>query len=132
MEEVTKIAVIALIGACLCMVLRSQVSPFALIVSLASCVGILLVSIRFFLPVISVFQRLNALSGLADSITAPVLKSVGIGILSQIAASVCEDSGEKALAKTVEVGSSLLAIYVSVPLFFAVLDMLERLLGEGA
>ena len=128
MEEVTKIAVIALIGACLCMVLRSQVSPFALIVSLASCVGILLVSLRFFLPVISVFQRLNALSGLADSITAPVLKSVGIGILSQIAASVCEDSGEK----TVEVGSSLLTIYVSVPLFFAVLDMLERLLGEGA
>ena len=129
MEEVTKIAVIGLTPACLCMILRSQLGPISLILSLTACVGVFLISIRFFSTILDLLDRLQELSGLADGITTPVLKVTGIGILSQITASICEDSGETALGKAVELGCSIMAIYVSVPLIYSVLDLLERLLG---
>ena len=65
-------------------------------------------------------------------VTSPVLNVVGIGFVSQIASAVCEDSGEKALGQSVEIACAILALYVSIPLISAVLDLLENMLrGTG-
>lgn len=66
----------------------------------------------------------------ADTLFQPVLKAVGIGILTQIGSSYCGDLGEKSLAGLLEQGGILAILVVSLPLFSAVLDLLMQLM-EG-
>jgi len=74
-------------------------------------------------------EQLREMSGLSPAVTAPAVKIAGIGVLGQCTVGVCEDAGEKALAKTAEILTSACCVYLSLPLLQAVMDLLEHLLG---
>jgi len=90
--------------------------------------GILLVSLLK--PVTELIQELVSAAGMEPAVFLPVLKAAGIGLLTQTAGSFCADAGEKALEKLLELGGVVSILYVSLPLFSAVLDMLRSLM-EG-
>lgn len=100
--------------------------------SLLVCALILGATCQLFQPVLQVLDTLRSMSGLEEAVTAPVLKVMGIGFVSQIAVTVCEDTGEKALGQAVEVGCSILALYVTLPLISAVLQLLKDILGGAS
>lgn len=129
MSTVFRIMFIAVICAVICVLLRERAGPVSLLLTIAVCVGALLTVLQFAAPLLQLISKLRGLSGLSDSLTAPLLKVTGIGLLTQIAAGLCEDAGEKTLAKTVEVSGSVFAVYISLPLMSAVIDMLELVLG---
>ncbi len=58
-----------------------------------------------------------------------LLKSLGVAFLSEVAASVCRDSGEGALAGWVEMAGRVEILLLSLPLIRMVLDTVETLLG---
>ncbi len=123
-----KLAALATVTAVLCVLIREKAKPLSLGLSLLACVGMLLLGLKFLSPLLSMLEQLQTLSGLRDSVTAPLFKVVGIGILTQISSGVCQDAGEGALSKTVELAGSFLAIYASLPLLSAVLELLQELL----
>ncbi len=129
MDTVLQLTSLAVVAAVLCLVVRQDGRPLALLLALGACAVLLLLSLRFFSPVLTVVERLRKLSGLNEAATAPVLKVTGIGLLTQVAGGVCEDAEEKALAKAVEIGGGVLAIYASLPLISSVLTLLEDMLG---
>jgi len=130
MDTVFQIAGLGLVAACLCLVVRPQSGAVGMLLSLAACIGILMVGIRFFSPVLTVVEQLRGLTGISDAATAPMLKVAGIGILTQVSGAVCEDAGEQALRRAVEIGGMFLALYVSLPLLTAVLELMEETLGR--
>ena len=129
MDSMIKIAAVAILAAVLCLLLRQNEKAMALGVSVLSCVAVLLLGVRFFQPIWAVIQKLEELSGLSGSVTKPLFKVVGIGILTQVAGSVCSEAGEGALAKAVEISGTVLAVYVSLPLLTSVLSLVEKLIG---
>ena len=129
MEAVIRLSALAVVAAVLCVVVRQQEKPLALLLSLAACSVILLAALEFFSPILSVVEKLRDLSGLNEAVTAPLLKVTGIGLLTQVAAGVCEDAEEKTLGKAVEIGGSVLAVYAALPLLSAVLELMEEMLG---
>lgn len=129
MNIVFRIMSIAVMCAVICVLLRDRAGPVSLLLTMAVCTGALLAVLQFVSPVLQLISRLRRLSGLSDPLTAPLLKVTGIGLLTQIASGLCEDAGEKSLAKTVEISGSFFAVYISLPLMTAVIDMLERVLG---
>ncbi len=129
MNTVLQMASLGVVAALLCAVVRENGKPLAMLLSLAGCAVLLLLALRFFSPILSVVEQLRELSGLNETVTAPLLKVTGIGLLVQVAGSVCEDAEEKALAKAVEIGGSVLSIYAALPLLTAVLNLLEEMLG---
>ena len=62
-----------------------------------------------------------------EALLSPLLKCVGVALLSQLASAICLDAGQGALAKTVELGGAVLALTLSLPLISAVLSLLEQL-----
>lgn len=132
MDTVWKVVGLAMVAACCCMVLRSQTGALAMALSLLVCALILGATCQLFQPVLQVLDTLRSMSGLEEAVTAPVLKVMGIGFVSQIAVTVCEDTGEKALGQAVEVGCSILALYVTLPLISAVLQLLKDILGGAS
>ena len=129
MDTALRISSLAVVAAVLCLVVRQREKPLALLLSLAACAAVLLLGLRFFSPVLSVVERLRDLSGLNETVTAPLLKVTGIGLLTQVAGSVCEDAEERTLAKAVEIGGSVLSVYAALPLLSAALELLEEMLG---
>ena len=60
---------------------------------------------------------------------SPSLKAVGIGVLTQISAGVCDDAKQSAVARLVELCGGLLALYAALPLLEAVLELIETVGG---
>lgn len=129
MINALQIMSLAVICAVVAVLVREKAGTMAILLSLAACAFSLLLAFRFFAPVLEFAEKLRDLSGLNGAATAPLLKVAGLGILTQVSSSLCEDAGEKAMAKTVEICGSVFAVYVSLPLMTAVLELLESVLG---
>ena len=129
MEAAGKIAALALVAAVLCVLIRDHQKPVSLLLSLAACVGMIVLCAAFLEPIIAVLNKLVGLSGIADEIVSPMLKVAGIGLLTQISSGICVDAGEHALGKTVELTGSILALYASLPLLLAALELVEKMTG---
>lgn len=129
MEAAGKIAALAIVSAVLCVLIRENQKPVSILLSLFGCIGLILIGFAFFEPVIAVLDKLADLSGVEDEIVAPMLKVAGVGLLTQISAGICTDAGEGALAKSVELVGTVLAMYASLPLILAVLELVEKMMG---
>ena len=61
---------------------------------------------------------------------APLFKTAAIGLLSQLAGTLCRDSGQQqALGQTIEICSGFLCIYLALPLLEMVLSLLQTMIG---
>ena len=99
------------------------------LLTIAACVLMTIAVIRLVEPVISFCGKLQTLSGLDDELLTPLIKSVGIGIVTQLCAAFCTDAGENAVARLIELCGGILAIYVALPLLGAVIDMIRTMMG---
>lgn len=129
MELIVRIAALCVVGAVLALVVRGRSPELAFCTAAASCAVCLLAAAEFLSPILTLAQTLQALTGLEAALLAPVLKTVGIGLLTQLAAAFCADAGEQALGRTVELCGTFLAVYASLPLANAVLELLKKLMG---
>ena len=86
--------------------------------------------VRLAEPVVSFLSELRQLAGLEPALLQPLLRTVGIGLLTQLTASVCADAGESTVARLIELCGSVLGIYTALPLLEAVLSLLRTML-EG-
>ncbi len=129
MEYFIQALIIAVIGVVLGSVVKRSHKELALLLSVACCVLIGIFALHLFDPIISFFSRLRVMAGLEQETMAPVLKAVGIGLLTQITSRICADAGESAVASLVELCGSILALYVALPLLEAVLKMVEGMSG---
>ena len=129
MELFLQAAAIAVIPVVLTSLLKKTNRELALLLTLAACILIGLFFMRLAEPIVDFLSKLRNLAGLDKTLMTPMLKTIGIGFLTQISATVCADAGENAIAKLVEICGGVLALYVALPLLEAVLDMVEQMSG---
>lgn len=129
MELFLQAAVIAVVTVVMTAMLKKTNRELALLLSLAACVLIGVFLTQLAEPVVSFLLKLRDLAGLDNALMTPMLKTIGIGLLTQLSANICADAGENAIAKLVEVCGGLLALYVALPLMEAVIDMVEQMSG---
>ena len=128
MEAALKLTALGLTAALLALVVKKQSPELALALSLCACAlgaGLLLKGI---VPVLNLARSLADRAELDGSLTAPLWKCLGLGLLTELAAAVCADAGQSALAKLVELGGGLLCLVVSLPLLQAVLALIEEII----
>lgn len=129
MSVAFRIILLAVVCAVLCVLIRERAGTLSVLLTLSVCISGLVVVFQFVSPILDFAGRLRRLSGLTDTVTAPLLKVTGMGLIAQVAGGLCEDAGEKALARTVEICGSVFSVYVSLPLMSAVVELLESILG---
>lgn len=129
MELFLQAAAIAVITVVLTSLLKKTNRELALLLTLAACILIGLFFMRLAEPIVDFLSKLRNLAGLDKTLMTPMLKTIGIGFLTQISATVCADAGENAIAKLVEICGGVLALYVALPLLEAVLDMVKQMSG---
>ena len=73
-------------------------------------------------------ETLADTAGLSPAVLKPVVKTVGIAIVTKIAAETCRDAKEGGIAAFVETAGAASALFVCLPLMEAVLAMVKGLL----
>lgn len=131
METLLKIAALGILAALLVTVLKKQSPETALLLSLAACVLIALLLLDTLKPLLRFFEKLHQLTRINNGLLAPMAKAVGIGLLTQISSTVCSDAGQSAIARLIELCGGVLALYVALPLFEAVLELIGSIGGGG-
>lgn len=127
MDAVLKVGAAAVMASALCLLLKRSNAELAVPLSVVVCVGAVVVASGLLRPVLEVMDSAKRLSGLSDALFYPVMKGVGIAVCTKIAADICRDSGQGAMAGCVELTGAVCAVYVALPLMETLLDMLEEL-----
>ncbi len=128
MDAVYKAGAVCLIGALLAVTLKKSSPDMAFLLVLAVVAAVLVWLRDILWDVTDFLRRMAESSGLAPEVFVPLLKTVGIALISRLGAGLCRDAGEGALATLVEIAAAFGAIWVSLPLLKAVWEMLQSLL----
>ncbi len=128
MEELGKAAAIAVAGAVCVVVVKKNTREIGMVLALAAGVLVLSLSIGAMTGVRELMDRLSEAAGLSPAVLAPVLKTVGIAILTRVSAELCRDVEEGGIAAALETAGAASALFVALPLLRAVLDTVTGLL----
>ncbi len=126
--DIFKLSALAVTAALCALVIRKQVPELAVVLALAA--GCLLLG--------QAVEAVSAVRGLADGLArtarlpqqvwAPLWKTVGIGVVTRLAAAVCRDAGEGGVAAFLETAGAALALLCALPLVETVFQTLSALL----
>lgn len=128
MEMATQVVALAAIGAVCAAAIKKQTPDVALVMTLCAATLILTVAMTAFRPVRELMDTLAERAGLSVAVLSPVIKTVGVSILTRVTAELCRDAGEGGLASAVEIAGGACALLVCLPLFEAVLELILELI----
>lgn len=124
METVFRIVALCLTTALLALVVKRGSGELAMLLSLAAVVVVLLSLASAMEEVVEFLRTLSQQSGLPETLFLPLYKTVGIALVVKAGGELCRDAGESALAAVLEMGGSVCALLVALPLLQAVLELL--------
>lgn len=129
MDIFFKICAGVLICAVLSIMLSRQEKDLNLMLIMAACSMVVIAAMTFLQPVIEFVDRVISLSGLNEGLISVIFKAVGIGLVSEVTCLICTDAGNSALAKVLQILTSAVILWISVPLFEKLLDTMDEILG---
>ena len=129
MELFFKTAAGASVTAVMTLVLSKQGKDFSLLLAMVGCAMAGVVLLHYLEPVLDFVGKLQLLGDLNGDMLLILLKTVGIGLISEIAAMICTDSGNASLGKTVQLLGAAVILWLSLPIFQMMVDLMERILG---
>lgn len=120
----------ALLTAVLGLTLGKWAKDMDVLLSMAVSCMIAMIVIAFLEPVLDFLYQLEVLGDLQGDLLGILLKSLGIGLVAEISGMVCIDAGKSSLAKTLQMLGGAVILWLSIPVFNALLDLVQQILGE--
>jgi stage III sporulation protein AD len=91
---------------------------------------VIAVGIAYLTPVVDFVRQLQSNSGTDPEFVRILLKSVGIGLVAEIAGLICTDAGNAAMAKTIQILATAVILWLAMPLMSALLELVRKLMEE--
>lgn len=126
--EIIKIIGIGLIALIIVVILKQYKAEYAVYVSLVAGAIILSLSFSQISGIIQLLQDLSHKANIQSQFLGIILKITGIAMLTEFAVSICEDSGEKAIAHKIDIGGKLVMITISLPIITTLLETILKVL----
>lgn len=130
MELFWKAAAGALLTAVLGLALGKWNQEMGVLLSMAVSCMIAMIVISYLEPVFDFLHQLEIIGDLQGDMLGILLKALGIGLVAEVAGLVCADAGNGSLAKTLQMLGGAVILWLSIPIFNALLDLIQQILGE--
>lgn len=127
MEIVLKAAAASVAAAILSLVIKKTNPELSLALGLAVCALVAGLALKAFSEVKETLTIVELSTDFSGSYAAPILKCVGIGMVSRLGSDLCKDAGQSAAGSTLETCGAVCALYVSLPLLKALLRTIGAL-----
>lgn len=128
MDVIARAAAAAVIGSILALLLRRYTPELSLLLAIATGAVILWICAGIASHVAEALRDLAEKGDISAVYVSPVMKCIGIGLVTDLAAQICRDAQQGSIASGVELCGTLCALAVSLPLIQAILSTVEKLL----
>lgn len=129
MDVLLKAAAGVLLTVIISLVLSRQGKDFSTILIICVCCMVGVASISYYQQIFQFVRKLERTGNLNGELISVILKSVCISLLSEITVLICSDSGNAALGKVIQILSSIVIIWLCIPLFTELFELVENILG---
>ncbi|MBP3431740.1 MAG: hypothetical protein J6K39_02680 [Clostridia bacterium] len=130
MDVLFKIISIAVITCIACMIVRAVRPDFAIIISIVGGIIILLYLLSYIGTVFDMFGFVFSTSGVNSSLYGIIFKIIGIGYLTEFAASICNDTGNGSLGDKVLLGGKIIILVMALPIVTSILKIVMEILPK--
>lgn len=128
MELLLKVSAGAIMAVLCAAMLRRNAGEFVPLVMLAAGAWVLSITAQALGEVVESLARLSRVAQLDTDLIEPVVKVVGLSIITRVSVEVCRTAGEGGIAVFVELAGTILALAAALPLVSAVVEMIAGLL----
>lgn len=128
MELLLKIVAGGLAAAVCTTVLRRNAPEFAVVLILACGAWIVFMLVQAVGESVGTLVRLAGVAKVDAHVVEPVVKVVGLSIVTRIGVELCKSAGEGGIAALVEIAGTLLSLAAAMPLVNRVLALVTELL----
>lgn len=117
------------ITAALCALLvKARAQEIGVLLGLVACALLLLAILPAMQEITGMLRSMAEMAGLSEAIVEPVFQTVGIAIVTKLAAELCRDAKESGIATFVELAGAVAALLLALPLLRLVLELIGGLL----
>ena len=127
MDIFLKAVAAVLISTVICLVLSKQGKEFSGLLSVLVCCIVIIAAISYLKPVFDLIYRLSNLGQINDQMLRIILKAVGVALLAEVSELVCVDAGNATLGKSLQVLSTAVILWLSIPLLNELIDLIETI-----
>lgn len=128
MTVLIKAAAVGLTGAVLCLLLKKTAPELGFLVSVAVSLMAAGLGVSLLEEAVELLEMLRREADLAPAMVSPVLKCVGIGVVTRLSVDMCRDAGQGAVASAVELCGTACALTAALPLVRTLLSMIGEML----
>ncbi len=124
-----KIALIAIAGMTLVLILGSMRKDISIWITIVCAIIIFFFGISKFEYIVNMFHELTEYLGMNEMYIKVILKMIGIAYLSEFTASICKDAGQNTIAGQVDFFGRMSMIAVSLPILRSLLETIGELVS---
>lgn len=128
MEYYWKAIACAILSALLGLHIGRQEKELNLLLILAVCCMAGTAALSFLRPVLTFLKQMQDMLQAQSEILQTMLKATAIALVTELAASVCQDAGSAALGKTVSFLGTAVLSYLSLPMVTQLLELIQEIL----
>lgn len=128
MNDYLKVIAAVFVTVVVSAVVSKQAKDISVLIIILVCTMIMTVAAAYLHPILRFFSVLELTGSLNGGMLKILLKAVGISMLGEITALVCVDSGNAAMGKTVRLLGSAIILWIAIPLFETLLELIEGVL----
>lgn len=127
MEIVSRAAAAAVVGSILALLVKKHAPEHAAALGLVTLCVIVWMSSSVASEIADAFRTLTEKGNVSSIYVSPVMKCIGIGLVTSFSAQLCRDAQQGSIAVALELCGTLCALFVSLPLIRALLTTVEKL-----
>lgn len=109
-------------------ILRQYRPEYVIYVSLISGAIILTLIFTKISGIIDLIENIANKASINNSFILILIKMTGIAFLTEYAESICNDSGETAIANKIDLGGKVIIISMSIPIIAELLELIIKIL----
>lgn len=126
--DIIKIIGIGITALIIIIILKQYKPEFAIYTSILAGIFILLISLSQISGIVNLLQDISSRANINSQFLGIILKITGIAILTEFAVSICQDSGESAIANKIDIGGKIIIITMSLPIISSLLETILKVL----
>ena len=129
--NIITIAAVAIVSAISAVAIKKHNGEISLMLSIACGVILLTAVISFAATILQTVNKIAAASDMNIEYIKILLKVRGICIVTELAVSVCKESGQQAIATNVTLAGKILIMVTSLPLYTEILNTVVSLVENS-
>lgn len=126
--DILKIAVLAISGVLLALMLKQTKPEFGVFISMAVCICIFIYLVSKLQTILGYLDQLEALVHIDRIYLDTVLKMLGITYITQFASDLCKDAGYSAIASQIELFARVSILFLNFPVLMALVQTIGEVL----